>query len=354
MKKYEQAMSYILESVVPNLRAGEPIPPERILARDSRVCLMTLRRAIDELCRQKVLSRIPEHRAVLASSEHAGGAGKLSRILMVRLSDELYYSELLLTIQQMMLENSRFVPVLMDYKPPPGSSADSALAADIPRLIQRAGADAVLGIPVGFTPIQLEKQLQRLNVPFLGVLGNGSCRNQLVIDFAEGIYYGLRFLHESGCRNLRYVGLDNQAPRQRGAGARRFFQEYFPTEDPARRIVPAYGTFEDGYNAFNQAFEHDRRVDGIFAHNDLCAGGIIMAAENHGLRIPRDLSIIGFDNLARSKNMVPRLTSMAVPLRSIAHEVLDSLDFIFRHGPHSVLRVVLQPQLYRRDSVQIH
>mgnify|MGYP000909117496 CR=1 FL=1 len=352
MKKYERAAQYILEKVSPSLAIGDKLPPEAKLAADAGVSLMTLRRAIEELRLQGILSRVPGHRAVLRSRGDCELLQKARKILIVRLSMDFYYAELLLAIQREMIESGNFEMIVLEPREKPGVPIENTLCDMIPSAVVENHAEAVLLLPGNCNPERIEQRLRKLGVPLIGVLGNGLFRNSINIDFASGTYHGLRYLYEKGRDNLVYIGLTSRERHmERGVGVWRFFEEYYPGESPEKRMFNAYGYYDEGYHIFNEVLDRGLCPNGILAHNDLCASGIIMAATARHIEIPRQLSIIGFDNLASSQTMVPRLTSMAVSEREIARKVLESLNFIFQRGAEiTAVRVIMQPQIYCRDS----
>ncbi|NLP83402.1 LacI family transcriptional regulator [Microbacterium sp. CFH 90308] len=88
----------------------------------------------------------------------------------------------------------------------------------------------------------------------------------------------------------------------------------------------------------------------IFAGNDVQALGVLHAARAIGLDVPRDLSVVGFDDLAVAGLASPRLTTIHQPLREMAEQatriVLQLLDDV----PPEVTRVELATRLVVRDS----
>jgi LacI family xylobiose transport system transcriptional regulator len=88
----------------------------------------------------------------------------------------------------------------------------------------------------------------------------------------------------------------------------------------------------------------------IFAGNDVQALGVLHAARAIGLDVPRDLSVVGFDDLAVARLASPRLTTIHQPLREMAEQatriVLQLLDDV----PPEVTRVELATSLVVRDS----
>ncbi|MCH9275547.1 LacI family transcriptional regulator [Bifidobacterium amazonense] len=109
---------------------------------------------------------------------------------------------------------------------------------------------------------------------------------------------------------------------------------------------------ESGRKATLELFELDEPPTAIFAFNDLMAMGVYQAASQLGLRIPDDLSVLGFDNVFPSMYLHPALSTIAQPFRDLMDAAIDmiedNLDGRLGEGVH---RVVLPPRLVERGSV---
>ncbi|MBP5640345.1 MAG: substrate-binding domain-containing protein [Victivallales bacterium] len=353
MKKYEQAIDYLMKNVLPNLSAGDKIPPETQLAKEAGVCLMTLRRGVDELCLRGILSRIPEHRAIVESS--AKESSKQINVLLIRLESDVYYTEILLNLQQQMLASGRFKPMLH-------SIATLESPRDYEKYFFNVVLDmaiknkinVVLVIPGNVNVITIEKHFAKYGISLLTVFGEiGDCHHQIMHDLSYATYYGLYNLYVSGCRHLFYLGNISDVNCSRWTGVKRFFNEFFPMEDPCTHAINILGYFEEGFKAFKRLMEKNTVVDGIQAHNDEAAAGIIAAAKEHGIRIPEQLSVVGIDNLSRNTNMKPRLTSFAVPIDELIREIQYALEQLAKHDPaKSILRIILYPMMHPGETIR--
>ncbi len=74
---------------------------------------------------------------------------------------------------------------------------------------------------------------------------------------------------------------------------------------------------ENGKQCFQEIFQKKGRPTAVFACNDLIAIGVIQGAREHGLNIPEDLSIVGFDNTILATTTVPSLTTVAQPIKEM-------------------------------------
>jgi LacI family transcriptional regulator len=88
----------------------------------------------------------------------------------------------------------------------------------------------------------------------------------------------------------------------------------------------------------------------VFASNDLMAIGAICAASSHGLRIPRDLSVIGFDDIALAAHSNPPLSTIAQPKHETGAVAAQLLLQRIADPHRGLQRAILQPSLVARQS----
>lgn len=78
--------------------------------------------------------------------------------------------------------------------------------------------------------------------------------------------------------------------------------------------------------------------------------GVQNAANELGLKIPRELSVMGYDDIEMSKLSFPSLTTVRIPLDDIAHQALEGLTMKMSH-PGSKAIISITPSLVVRGSV---
>ncbi|GAB2888034.1 LacI family DNA-binding transcriptional regulator [Nocardioides pacificus] len=92
-------------------------------------------------------------------------------------------------------------------------------------------------------------------------------------------------------------------------------------------------------------------LDGIVAASDLMAQGALKVLAEHGRRVPDDVAVIGYDDLGVAERTTPPLTTMRNPIQEMAERatrlLLEQIDGDRAGRP---MRVVIQPQLVRRES----
>lgn len=77
-------------------------------------------------------------------------------------------------------------------------------------------------------------------------------------------------------------------------------------------------SYSDGYSATARLLATGRRFTALFAQADVLAIGAIRALHDHGLRVPEDVSVMGFDGLPLGSYLVPQLSTIAQPVHLLA------------------------------------
>jgi LacI family xylobiose transport system transcriptional regulator len=108
---------------------------------------------------------------------------------------------------------------------------------------------------------------------------------------------------------------------------------------------------ETGYRAGLELLKLPDRPTAVFAGNDLQALGLYEAARELGLRVPEDLSIVGFDDLPVARWVGPPLTTVRQPLTEMAEAAARLvLDLGRSERPSTATRVELATSLVVRSS----
>jgi DNA-binding LacI/PurR family transcriptional regulator len=105
---------------------------------------------------------------------------------------------------------------------------------------------------------------------------------------------------------------------------------------------------EEGRTAAENLLELDPQPTAILAASDRLAIGVIEAARRHQLRVPEDLSVVGFDDIPAAKLITPELTTAKQPLREKGRLAISSL--LDGSGP---LRRKLPTKLIIRHSTAV-
>jgi LacI family transcriptional regulator len=154
----------------------------------------------------------------------------------------------------------------------------------------------------------------------------------------EGGYTATRHLIELGHRDIACVSGPPDLPltRERVGGFLRAMAEArLPV--PPERILHEEFTSAGGHAAFLRLLALPQRPTAVFVTSDLMALGGLCAAGAAGVRVPAQLSVAGYDDIAGASYALPPLTTMAPPKRDMAQLAIEQLIERIR-GEHTPLR----------------
>jgi DNA-binding LacI/PurR family transcriptional regulator/signal transduction histidine kinase/ActR/RegA family two-component response regulator len=131
-------------------------------------------------------------------------------------------------------------------------------------------------------------------------------------------------LVDHGCRRPAFIGgmPENTEAQLRADAYRRVLTRHGIAVDPAL-MVAGYFVGRGGYDAVETMLARRVEFDAVIAANDGMALGAILALRQHGFRVPRDLPVTGFDDLAASRAANPPLTTVAQPFQPMAERAVQ-------------------------------
>jgi len=191
----------------------------------------------------------------------------------------------------------------------------------IGRVINNHRVDGLIVAPPGSDNIELMRFLKHNRIPYVTINPNFMNEHPFSIESTDriGANEATRYLISLGHTRIAHITC---------LTTERFSQErrlgYFQAMEAAGLPVPTQliyegdNSIECGYEAAAQLLNMPQAPTAIFAGNDEMAVGVILAGLHLGMRIPGDLSVIGFDNASISEQIFPRLTTIAQSLPEIA------------------------------------
>ena len=115
-------------------------------------------------------------------------------------------------------------------------------------------------------------------------------------------------------------------------------------------VVEGHFTFESGYQIMKKWLNSQNPPTAVFAANDEMAIGAMKAALESGKRIPKDIAIVGFDNIKFSSVFEPSLTTIAQPFFEMGVKSMNLLIQQINQGPILDKHFVLESELVIRQS----
>jgi LacI family transcriptional regulator len=102
---------------------------------------------------------------------------------------------------------------------------------------------------------------------------------------------------------------------------------------------------------FDRFVKKGARLDAIFcASGDMTAAGVMESAKKYGMRIPDDLSVIGFDDSMTSAFLNPPLTTVRQPIEKLGAEVFNTAVAAIEGKLKSFKHIIIEPELIIRKS----
>lgn len=146
-------------------------------------------------------------------------------------------------------------------------------------------------------------------------------------------------LRRLGRKAIAFVGSSDPEAMQRRQGYIEALQASGLEADPALDIRVDFG-FESAERALGQLLSRGRKFDGIFASSDLIALGAIRALRKANLQVPKDVSVVGYDDMLLARLSTPALTTIQQDTleagRRLVSQVMDTqaeqyLDYLPTH-----------------------
>lgn len=188
------------------------------------------------------------------------------------------------------------------------------------------------------------------NVPVVVVGERDVAEVDIVVDDDRlGARLAVDHLVGLGHRRIAHIeGAPSTTARYRRAG----YEDAMRRHGLQDRIVVEPGDFteEGGYRAARELLDRDGSPTAIFAPNDLVATGVLSAADERGLRVPADISIVGYDNTHLAAIRHIALTSVDQPRRDMGRIAAEKLRARIADPWRRPEQTLVVPQLVIRST----
>ena len=169
---------------------------------------------------------------------------------------------------------------------------------------------------------------------------------------AQGGQMATEHLLQRGHRRIACIGgpAELSPSTQRIQGWRNALAQAGLTEEAADLLWHSDFTSQGGFNAMQAILQSPRRPSAVFVCNDLMGIGALSAAHEAGVRVPQELSIIGFDDIELARFTSPPLSTIVQPKQRIGELAVDMLLERIQGGRTEARQMLLQPELVVRGS----
>jgi len=216
-----------------------------------------------------------------------------------------------------------------------------------------------------FVDIQLLGDLSKRNIPAttIGCELPGNTINSVMVDNETGARLALEHLYQLGHRKIAYIRgpkmLIDSAPRWRGI--QKFAQSAGLEIDPLLvqqlpESLDPNSSFDSGFRFAEEWLERKKKFTALMAFDDLAALGAIRALTKHGVKVPEQCSVTGFDDVALSSLAVPALTTVRQPMEAMGtmavNIVMEGINASLEKREWKVANHKMNPELVIRDSTR--
>ena len=216
---------------------------------------------------------------------------------------------------------------------------------EVLRAIQLSREKKPLGILfLGGNTRNFQKDFDKIDVPSVLVSNDASGLpfpnlSSVSTDDHQAARCAMDSLIALGHRRIVIVGGDrnvSDTSRLRYEGCLQSFKNHNIEYDENLDYQGVRFSYQDGYNATQQLIASGRTFTALFAIADVMAIGAIRALHNNGLRVPRDVSVMGYDGLPIGSFMVPQLSTVIQSAQAMAKRSVEILIDRIEHGGQAV------------------
>jgi LacI family transcriptional regulator len=222
------------------------------------------------------------------------------------------------------------------------------------RLLKRYSAEGILLIPSGkrieeflqrllkecpLPVVVFDRRLEGFPLPFVG------CDNH------EGGKLAAKHLLQMGRRNIAFIagkdGVSTSAERLQG------YKEALEEAGFGFRkefVIKGDFSFQSGFEAGKQILAMKEKIDGVFAANDFMALGLLECFKRSGVRVPDDISVVGYDDIWAGRVCEPPLTTVRQPISEMCEFAANAIVRFAQGEEITPFERVFKPELVVRGS----
>jgi LacI family transcriptional regulator len=173
------------------------------------------------------------------------------------------------------------------------------------------------------------------------------------VDDLAAAYDGTCYLLGLGHRRIGFITdspVSIDSGFQRITGCRRAMEDHgLPAEESL--FFSGNCDYDSGFRGAKKLLENHPDLSALFAHSDISALGAIAALGDQGLRVPGDVSVLGFDGIWYGEWIRPRLSCVCQPVPEIVEKTLELLaGGIEGPGEPSPISIILKHSILARES----
>jgi LacI family transcriptional regulator len=322
---------------------GDNLPPERLLCQQYGVDRTTVRKALAMLADEKLIDRRQGSgtRVLAEASAAASGSCILFALyqgtrLIDRLGEPFYARSLDAFERRLHKMGKRLVYSTLH----PGDK--------LALLCEKMEAKGV--ILAGAVDEAIIRQLVALHIPSVTYNSRVSGLPAALADNAQGAQIIAEYLLSLGHRRFGFI----HVPGYNNADARleSFRRTLYKHGLAESNLTIAEGDWSErsGHASMKALLNANPAITAVYGGNDSMAAGAIRAAAEAGLRIPEDLSIVGYDDIPQAADAIPPITTVRVDIPAMVEGACMLLFHTYSQEKMTNINAVISPMLIERES----
>ncbi|MDP2401328.1 MAG: GntR family transcriptional regulator [Candidatus Cloacimonadaceae bacterium] len=320
----------------------DKLPGERVLAAELGVSYMTVRKAISELVDEGVLHKASTKGTFVNNkSLNSKVTGNIGFLLDEEINEGIsspYYSLLFKSLEEEVARRGYNMLLFSDFNDldplKNQKKIDGVIICSFPRI-----EDKIQAIKKYLPIVLLDNIAADKSIPSVTIDNFNSCNNSV------------EYLLSLGHRRIGFISglMDSDICKDRLQGYKNALAR-FGVQPEKELLFKGDYSFESGERAGKYFASLPHPPTAIMCANDSMAIGAMKVIRESGLRIPQDISIIGFDDILVASMVFPSLTTNAAPIEEMAAKAVEILLAEIEGEHAGFLHVILEAKLVKRGS----
>jgi len=336
---------YAKNSILDRIKDGtieDKLPGERVLAKELEVSYMTVRKAIAELVEEGILHKFTTKGTFVSNRKVSPKVtGNLGFFLDEKIEGGIsspYYSLIFKALEKNVKQKGYNLIMFSDFE-------------NLNPLTHQKKIDGVI---ICCFP-RLEERVQEIKkflpILLLDNLAKDKSIPSITIDNFNSCYESTDYLWNLGHRKIGFVSglLDSNVCVERLEGYVSAINSHGQEKDK-KLIYRGDYSYESGSKAAEYFLSLDTPPSAIMFANDSMAIGAMKVIQERGLKIPEDISIIGFDDIDISSKIFPSLTTNSAPIEKMAKKSVDLITSAIEGHDIDFTHLIMPAKLVLRES----
>lgn len=177
--------------------------------------------------------------------------------------------------------------------------------------------------------------------------------DKIIDNSEEGGYLATRYLMDQGHKDIACLSghFEKVACKERIAGCKRALAEDGLTL-PEEWLLEGNFECDTAVIAADKILAMDKKPTAVFCFNDIMALGLMSRLQEKGMKVPEDISVIGYDNIDISPYFSPPLTTVHQPKRRLGKNAVEILLERIKDKNHAKQTFEMFPEILERSSVK--